>query len=289
MRLLVGGLLILAVASPAVAGDLGDSWLRGSTSFPADPPPYQRWNGLYGGGVASEDFHGIDFRSIVGNSLASIASMDGNFNFIPLRSFPQLAAVNSSGQSFGGFVGYNYQIDDVVLGFEVNFNASNFNSKLSDLESRSYFVNTNSVLYDTKFNVLTSASTAVADFATLRARFGWAYGNFLPYAFGGVSIAQIDTTRLINVNYCGQISPFTCANPPPNSIPPPPAPIGASYTQSDASHGKWVYGFDVGLGIDYALTRNIFVRGEVEYLQLGSPNDIKINTTSVRAGAGLKF
>jgi opacity protein-like surface antigen len=65
--------------------------------------------------------------------------------------------------------------------------------------------------------------------------------------------------------------------------------IGASYTQGDQSHGKYIFGFSGGLGLDYALTRNWFLRGEVEYLQLGNANGIKLNTTSIRTGLGLRF
>jgi hypothetical protein len=37
------------------------------------------------------------------------------------------------------------------------------------------------------------------------------------------------------------------------------------------------------------VTRNVFTRGEVEYLQLGTPNSIKINTVSARVAVGLRY
>jgi outer membrane immunogenic protein len=76
---------------------------------------------------------------------------------------------------------------------------------------------------------------------------------------------------------------------PPNPPTPPHINVGATYAQGDQSHGKYIFGFSAGMGLDYALARNIFLRGEVEYLQFGSPNDIKLNTTSVRTGLGLRF
>ena len=98
-----------------------------------------------------------------------------------------------------------------------------------------------------------------------------------------MSVAQIDTSRSVTVFFHG--TDIT----PQNAGVPPRVDIGATATQGDQSHGKYIFGFSAGLGIDYALASNIFLRGEVEYLQLGSPNDIKLNTTSIRTGMGLKF
>ena len=225
----------------------------------------------------------------MGNSIQTISSLDANFNGIPLSNFPHLSVVNIKGGAFGGFAGYNYQLDDLVLGLELNFNRSTFNANLNDPESHNYFVNTNSTLYITKYNVTTIASADLTDYGTIRARFGWAYGNFLPYAFVGASLAQIDSSRSVNINYCGQQSPYTCTNPPPPSVPPAAPAIGGNWTLADGFSGKWTLGFAVGLGMDYALTHNIFLRGEFEYVQLGSPDSIKMSTASARVGAGLKF
>jgi opacity protein-like surface antigen len=126
------------------------------------------------------------------------------------------------------------------------------------------------------------------DYGSIRARGAWAYGNFLPYVLAGVTIAQINTSRSVAVSYAGtDVTPPNCPSPPNSGV--GCINVGATYTQGDQSRGKYIFGFSAGLGIDYALTWNIFLRGEVEYLQLGSPNDIKLNTTSVRAGMGLKF
>jgi opacity protein-like surface antigen len=277
MRHLVRGLLLASVASPACAGDIDSSWLRGSSSFPADPPPFQRWNGFYGGGEVGADFNGIDFRNVVGTSITTIQGLDANFSGIPLSNFPRLTNMDSKGISYGGFTGYNYQIDDVVLGFELDFNRATLKGTLSDKESHTYVVNANSSVYSATYNVITSASAAAAEYGTVRVRGGWAYGNFLPYAFAGVSLGQVNTTASVNVNY----SSVLVSGPGPL--------IGGNWTQSNVNHGKWLAGFDAGLGIDYAVTRNIFVRGEAEYLQLADQNDIRTSVVSVRAGAGLKF
>jgi opacity protein-like surface antigen len=123
--------------------------------------------------------------------------------------------------------------------------------------------NSSSVQASSSEGVTNSAAATINDYGTARMRFAWVYGSFLPYVFGGVSASQIDASWI-----------FT----PPGGL-----------TQADVSHGKWTFGFDAGLGIDYILTPNIFLRGEAEYLQLSAVNDIKINTVSTRIGIGLKY
>ena len=108
----------------------------------------------------------------------------------------------------------------------------------------------------------TSASASVTDYGTVRGRMGWAYGNLLPYAFGGVSIAQINATRSVNINYCGVEEPYRCATASPSN-PPPPANIGGNWTLANQANGKWYFGYVAGLGLDYALTQKFFVRGEL--------------------------
>jgi len=37
------------------------------------------------------------------------------------------------------------------------------------------------------------------------------------------------------------------------------------------------------------VTQNIFLRGELEYIQFTAPFNIRLNASSARLGAGLKF
>jgi hypothetical protein len=41
--------------------------------------------------------------------------------------------------------------------------------------------------------------------------------------------------------------------------------------------------------MDYLVTRYVFVRGELEYIHLGNPNDIRLSTISARTAIGLRF
>ena len=285
MRRVICALVVLIAPAGALAGDFDA--LRGSQ--PVGYASYTRWSGFYGGGLIGEEFDAADFRNLGSSEITTISGLDAAFVGIPLSNFPRLTSLNKETPSYSAFLGYNYQFEAAVVGFELTFTKTSFSASINDVESHSYFITGNNTLYLTKYNVTTTADAKVADYGTVRGRFGWAFGSLLPYAFGGVSISQINVAKSVNVNYCGQESPYTCTNPPPASNPPAPAPIGGNWTLSNRIDGKWYLGFVAGLGLDYALTQNLFLRGEVQYIQFGAPDNIRLNATSARIGAGVKF
>jgi outer membrane immunogenic protein len=284
MRWWVCGLLI-AMACPALAADYDDSWLRGSQDIglaPAPPPRPRIWAGVYGGVQVGEDFHGIDFREFATNPLAGAANQDAILKSLGagLPGIPILPVYNTKGPSYGGFLGYNWQIDDVVAGVELNANRSSVSAIANSTVSHSFINNALSNTYNTAVTVASAGTAEMSDYFTVRGRMGWAFGNFLPYIAAGASFAQIDTTSDVNINYTA-----ICIPNPPQPCPD----AGAKYQFPNVSHGKYIIGFDAAAGIDYLLTNNVFTRGEVEYLQLGTPNAIRMNTVSVRIALGLKY
>ncbi len=290
MRWWVCGLLI-AMACPALAADYDDSWLRGSQDIGAAPPPpprlYRIWAGVYGGVQVGEDFHGIDFRNVSSAQIASAISQDGILTALAnsLPGMPILPQINTNGPSYGGFLGYNWQIDDVVFGTELNANRSALHQTTYSSVTRSYVVTSGGYLYaPTTVNVNNSGTVDMSDYFTLRGRVGWAFGNFLPYLVAGVSFAQIDSSQYADINYVG-----TCVSQPTTPCPTANFKVGGNYPFYSVSHGKYILGFDTALGMDYMLTKYAFLRGEVEYLQLGTPSDIRLNTVSARFALGLKY
>jgi outer membrane immunogenic protein len=185
MSRLVFCLFLVGVAAPAIAGD--NLLLRGSTTNFPTPQPYARWSGLYGGGQMGADFHGIDLRNAPLSAIGNIMSQDAILTTLPVTQLPQMPSFVKSGPSFGGFLGYNYQIDDVVLGMEANFNWSSMNASVSEFKSRSFVVNNGGHTYAPLTVNLTDAATiTINDYGSLRVRGAWAYENFLPYVLAGV-------------------------------------------------------------------------------------------------------
>jgi outer membrane immunogenic protein len=292
MRWLVCGLSI-AIAVPALAADYDDSWLRGSQVVgPPAPPPsrlYRNWGGVYGGAQVGEDFHGVDFRNVPAGPIASAIQQDAILSALSasLPGMPSLPQLNTNGPSYGGFIGYNWQIDDMVGGVEFNANRASLHATASSSVTRSYVATTGGNTYaPTTVTVASSGTIDMSTYGTVRGRVGWAIGNFLPYLVAGVSFAQIDTSRFVDINYFGVDVTSPACTPP---VTPACQNVGGNYPFTNVDHGKYFAGFDVALGTDYLVTQNVFVRGEVEYLQLGNLDGMKLNTVSARTALGLKF
>jgi outer membrane immunogenic protein len=292
MRWWVLGLLI-AMACPALAADYDDSWLRGPQVIGAAPTPpprlYRIWAGVYGAVQVGEDFRGVDFRQVPSVPVQSAIAQDAILTALSasLPGMPSLPQVSTNGPSYGGFVGYNWQIDDIVFGPEFNINRAALHQSAFNSATRGYWVNNGGYLYDTSVYATSQAVIDMSDYFAMRGRIGWALGNFLPYLAAGVAFAQIDTTTNVQIGYSGVcVSTSTQTCPVVNGQN---QTIGGNYPFNNIDHGKYQLGFDVALGLDYMLTRYTFVRGEVEYLNFQYPSEIRLNTISTRIAVGLRF
>jgi outer membrane immunogenic protein len=112
------------------------------------------------------------------------------------------------------------------------------------------------------------------------------YGNFMPYGFLGFVLgrANYNITSLVY----GQENPSTPAIVPCDTIIAPTC-VDYSFSNSAAENSALLYGFSVGAGVDWALTQNLFLRGEVEYIQFAPIANILVSITTARVGAGIKF
>jgi opacity protein-like surface antigen len=73
---------------------------------------------------------------------------------------------------------------------------------------------------------------------------------------------------------------------PPNICLPPYSFFGS---ETDAGTGAVVFGWAIGLGVDWEVFPNLFVRGEYEYMSLPNIQSNSFTVNSVRFGAGIKF
>ena len=241
MRWVICALVVLIAPAGALAGDF--DVLRGAQ--PVGYASYTRWSGFYAGGQIGEEFDGADFRNIGQSEITTISGLSAIFDGIPLTNFPRLNSLNTNTSSYSAFAGYNYQFEAAVVGLEFDFTKTSFSASIDDVESHSYFTTVNNTIYDTAYTVTTGASAKLNDSASLRGRFGWAFNNFLPYGFAGVTVAQIDATKFVNITVCGEETPYDCTNPPPPN-PPPPARVGGTWTIADQVTGKWYCGLRRG-------------------------------------------
>ncbi|MEZ5787905.1 MAG: outer membrane beta-barrel protein [Xanthobacteraceae bacterium] len=267
------GLGLLALTTSSFAADL--PILRGSVAPLLGYPVYHRWDGVYLGGHGSYSAASSDFAAGTGDLVAFILRNTTIENEAHVSEWTTLSKSSTSGPGFGGFIGYNGQWDDAVVGLELNYSSVDLLMDTSDRLGRSYQTSSNYL-----YNVVVdgSASVRLTDIGSLRLRGGWAAYSFMPYAFVGLAVARADVTREATVDATAiDVSGLNRPN------------LALRETRTDNRDGVFAYGFAVGGGIDYAVLPNVFLRAEYEYLGFSDVADMKVNVNTVRAGAGVKF
>lgn len=153
MRAIIALAAFLCAANFAWAADLpvAPAPQAPAVYLPPAPPPYS-WTGIYfgvnGGGTFA---HASDTATITGGLAAGSASGSGSAN----------------GGVFGGQIGFNYQINQLVLGMEGDFDWSSVSSTST-------------------FGIL-SETSKVDWLATIRGRAGFAIDRVMIYGTGGVA------------------------------------------------------------------------------------------------------
>jgi len=271
MRRLVVAAMMFGAVTGARAADLPDlPILRGSYTEGLSRSAVN-WQGFYIGGQGG---YGSSDESFSGSNQKMLAALLDH-NVIEEMQVSQwnlgLGKQSSRSSAYGAFAGYNWQWDEVVIGVEASYMHGSFGGTSSATKA----LTSGAALSDTFFHsvaVDSSASIAISDMATLRARAAYAWGCFLPYAFAGIAFGNADISRSVTVHdaVSATISgPFT--------------PL-ATLSATDAVHNHLVYGYSFGVGTDINLVGGLFMRAEWEYVRFTSSVDTSINT--VRAGLG---
>lgn len=197
---------------------------------------------------------------------------------------------------FGGFIGYNYRWDDVVMGGELNYNHTSLKIGAADTIGPLLVPGANlpdgSTVYYT-VQVASAASVAINDIMTARLRGAWTFDNFMPYGFIGFAVGRADVSR--STTLAG--STKTTTTPPttgPGGIVIPGVPVTGPLIlpgdpQSQVQTGVFAYGFAAGLGVEVALMQNLFARAEWEFVEFPNISDIRVQVNSARVAVGLKF
>jgi outer membrane immunogenic protein len=266
--------VMLGAMSAARAADLPDlPILRGGFTDGLTTSRIN-WEGFYVGGQGGFGSSDEKFAGANANMLAALL----DHNVIQEMQVSQwnlgLGGQSARSSGYGGFGGYNWQWDDVVLGIE----ASYLHGTFGGASRASKELVSGAALSDTFFHdvaVDSSASISISDMATFRGRAAYAWGCFLPYVYAGFALGSADIARSVVVSDSVSLAitgPFS-----------PPTILQAT----DAVHNHLIYGYTAGLGVDVNLIGGLFARAEWEYLRFTTNVDTSINT--VRVGLGYKF
>ena len=264
MRRLLLAVVMSGATVGAQAADMPD-FLHGSL-LPSGPSPTVNWQGFYVGGQAAIGESDMNFTGSTQSIAAKLLVDTAEEQAASVSSWPLGGKISTRGTGFGGFVGYNSQWDSVVLGLEFNYLHGNFGGTQSDSMSRQFvdgLGSTDQVTY------ASSASMAISDMGTFRARAGYAIGSFLPYMFGGVALGEANIVRTVSITGTQNGA----------AVPPLSATVG--------QYSHLIYGYSGGVGVDMMLMSCLFLRAEWQYVRFTSAIDTDINTFHV--GLGYKF
>lgn len=173
---------------------------------------------------------------------ANVGGIWGKFDVNPTTTNNLTGAVGAPGAMsinnsslIGGFqAGYNWQIGQWVLGLEQDYQFTGLKQTATFAAPAGLFLAGDSLAVKTDY------------LAATRAKLGMTWDRALIYAAGGLETGEFDVTSTYVARGAGG-SPVL------------------GFTDSNKLH----FGFNVGAGIDYAVTNNVFIGVEYRYLDLG--------------------
>ncbi len=201
------------------------------------------------------------------------------------------ASASKGGWSYGGQLGYDFQLDRMVLGLEGDLA---FGSQSVSLGYSQGLLST-ALTPPTSVTVSRSARASLA--WSVRARAGYAVSDsLLLYATGGLAGAKLrlkaedsffDPGGIAAPNTGGPNAPAACLQPGYNSVNCPGTadfgPSGPVVTQ--ASQSKTQLGWTIGAGAEWRLNRRLGLGLEYRYTDLGHTAYSFPNATIVSQGA----
>lgn len=307
VRWVLCAVLLCAFAPGAAAQEFGPA-LRGTQ--PITQPNYPHWGGFYFGGDVDFGGGNITFSNVTQAPLAyALRDTVIEQDFDP-SSWPLVGNATVQSAFPGAFAGYDMQWEDIILGAEATYAHPNVTASAPSTPMGRSFTeapDSNGNITEYVINGSASASLRLTDYATLRARAGWAVNNiFLPYGFFGLALGRgtystdasvawtqvtssptvilTQTSNGITVTTIPAVTPsLPCTGTYANCT-------YANYEAGNTESGNvWLYGFDAGVGVDIALLRNVFLRGEFEYVHFFPEKGITLDLATARAGVGVKF
>jgi opacity protein-like surface antigen len=279
MRWVICAVSVVALAPSAHAGDF--DVLRGAE-------PTYHWGGVYGGVQGGYTSSVVDAGSAVGPDLAKILRITAIESDEQVSNWAVLSSRTPTSVSVGGFVGYNFEWEDLILGVEADYDRMSLSASSANSITRSFSDSGDLPAGHNYYYTITvggGASLQMNDVATFRARAGWEAGRFLPYAFAGLALGRASISSIGSVS--GSAVDYPDSEIPP--LTPLPNLTIPLQTQGNAQNGVIAYGATMGLGVDIALLPNWFVRAEFEHIYFAPVDGIQVSVSSARVGAGYKF
>jgi outer membrane immunogenic protein len=285
-RIIASAALLLAVA-PAFAADM------------AAPPPILRgvlpmvdkgvdFTGFYVGGFAG--FNQMEFQGRTAGQALVQEMLRGTVFLNPgnAADIVNYRSVTSNAVSYGIYGGYNWGVDDYIVGLEADYTRTNLTGSLIGGRTGLFSVPDAQVYPNDQYSYVTSTDSRlkITDYGSLRARFGMPFGSLMPFLSGGIAVARASYDNNALVNW--QVRTFT-QNVNTGVVSASGWVNGNPYSLTDASRTRVTFGYALGAGIDWAITSNIVARAEVLTHRFGNVGSMTASINTARVGAAVKF
>lgn len=217
----------------------------------AEPKPTD-WTGVYAGVVGGHSWGEANTQFSPSPLLAQPII---NEFFLP-GAYQTLQNTGSQNYGMNGFLGgmelgYNHQINHLVLGVEADFQYTDLGKRQSKIGTLNF-----NPLITTSINLPTEFNGQVRSdwLSTVRSRIGYAEGNLLGFISGGLAIADYSYTsaRTLNVSNGITTNPISSASRTTNQI---------------------LTGWTVGAGAEYAFLDNWSIKAEYLYARFDNIGD----------------
>lgn len=274
--------MLAACALGTLPAQGADMALRGS--MPAYEASGPNWGGIYVGafgGVGAMNLGtNAAAKNFVTQELSGAAFADGSSQATAISNMMHLSPISASPRVFGGFIGYQAQFEDAVVGIEADY------TNLSGQRGGEVYYTPPASLQIASTGALDSITPRVGmaaymhDYWTIRGRAGWAIGRFMPYLTGGFALARGSSAVGYQAS-CSRIMTDTTAVTTPC--------VGGRATTGAESTNRMGYGMVGGAGMEGLITDNIFARLEYQYLYVPAMAGVPVTLHSVRAGIAVKY
>lgn len=311
IRSILPAFAMVSLAALAASAALGADYpvLRGSQVEDAPPAPSfaPNWGGFYFGGSAG--YTSTQFDAEKQSGTLSTAAFRNLVISDAASGMLRFGRASKDRTNFGGFVGYNTSFGDAVLGIEAEYLKINTQTDqrgsiggvFTDLYPTTVASSPSAEPLNTKTAVAVAghSTNKIDDLVMLKARAGYAFGNFMPFANIGLAVGRVSTNAEIQHAYAtienysrfntitdqtGAVSRTTLIGT--GTIGRPDATGSRGVTQISSGY---VPGLVLGAGIDALLGDNLLVRAEYNRIYFADYKGVNAVVDTARLGAGLKF
>jgi len=207
------------------------------------------WTGFYIGGHGGYGWGNHD-------GTLTVEGVDPDTHFPPSAA----RSYDLEGGFGGGQIGLNFQHESIVFGIEADVSYADIDGTVSGTTHT----------FGTGWGSYTkNITTEIEWLGTLRGRLGIDVGPALIYGTGGFAWAKTEGEQVTYFN--GGIAPVNQGGGGPAGI------------HAISSDDKWLSGWTVGGGVEWALSKNWSLKGEYLYVDLGS---VDFNYVGTKTGIG---